>query len=226
MEVVHNHNAKSQLAKLLATENITVQHSAAAHTAMFDVKNRVLILPVWREMSNDLYDMLVVHEVGHALDTPVDGWLDALPGIATRVTGSASNKAVAAVKGFLNVIEDARIDKRQKRRFPGARRNYVKGYAELIEKDFFGTKTKDVNSMTFIDRLNIYFKGGAMSGIKFTAEEKAMVDRVDAAETFDEVMALTEEIFGWSKSRYDQDEPETDKHDMRAKSGMSDDDAE
>jgi hypothetical protein len=226
MEVVHNHNAKSQLAKLLATENITVQHSAAAKTAMFDTKKRVLILPVWREMSNDLYDMLVVHEVGHALDTPVDGWLDALSDIAARVTGSASNHAVAAVKGFLNVIEDARIDKRQKRRFPGARRNYVKGYAELIEKDFFGTKTKDVNSMSFIDRLNIYFKGGAMSGIKFTAEEKSMVDRVDAAETFDEVLALTEEIFGWSKSRYDQDEPETDKHDMRDKSGMSDDDAE
>jgi hypothetical protein len=191
---------------------------------MFDVKNRVLILPVWREMSNDLYDMLVVHEVGHALDTPADGWMDALADIATRVTGSASNKAVAAVKGFLNVIEDARIDKRQKRRFPGARRNYVKGYAELIEKDFFGTKTKDVNSMTFIDRLNIYFKGGAMSGIKFTAEEKAMVAKVDAAETFDEVMALTEEIFAWSKTKQEQDEPETDMDDMRAKSGMSDDD--
>jgi hypothetical protein len=226
MEVTHNHNAKSQLAKLLATENITVQHSASANTAMFDTKKRVLILPVWREMSNDLYDMLVVHEVGHALDTPVDGWLDALSDIATRVTGSASNRAVAAVKGFLNVIEDARIDKRQKRRFPGARRNYVKGYAELIEKDFFGTKTKDVNSMTFIDRLNIYFKGGAMSGIKFTSEEKAMVDRVDAAETFDEVLALTEEIFGWSKSKQEQDEPEPDNDDMRAKSGMSDDDAE
>ena len=224
MEVTHNHNAKSQLAKLLATENITVQHSPSAKTAMFDVKNRVLILPVWREMSNDLYDMLVVHEVGHALDTPADGWMDALADIATRVTGSASNKAVAAVKGFLNVIEDARIDKRQKRRFPGARRNYVKGYAELIEKDFFGTKTKDVNSMTFIDRLNIYFKGGAMSGIKFTAEEKAMVAKVDAAETFDEVMALTEEIFAWSKTKQEQDEPETDMDDMRAKSGMSDDD--
>ena len=70
MEVTHNHNAKSQLAKLLATENITVQHSPSAKTAWFDVKNRVLQLPVWREMSNDLYDLLVVHEVGHALDTP------------------------------------------------------------------------------------------------------------------------------------------------------------
>lgn len=224
MEVTHNHNAKSQLAKLLATENITVQHSPSAKTAMFDVKGRVLVLPVWREMSNDLYDMLVVHEVGHALDTPADGRMDALADIATRVTGSASNRAVAAVKGFLNVIEDARIDKRQKRRFPGARRNYVKGYAELIERDFFGTKTKDVNSMSFIDRLNIYFKGGAMSGIKFSAEEKSMVAKVDAAETFDEVMALTEEIFAWSKSKQEQDEPETDMDDFRAKSGMSDDD--
>jgi len=78
--------------------------------------------------------------------------------------------------------------------------------------------------MPFIDRLNIYFKGGAMSGIKFTAEEKAMVAKVDAAETFDEVMALTEEIFAWSKTKQEQDEPETDMDDMRAKSGMSDDD--
>ena len=70
MEVSHNHSAKSQLAKLLATENITVQHKPDAKTAWFDVKNRVLSLPVWREMSNDLYDLLVVHEVGHALDTP------------------------------------------------------------------------------------------------------------------------------------------------------------
>jgi hypothetical protein len=209
MELTHNHNAKSQLAKLLAMENITVQHKADAKTAWFDVKNRILCLPVWREMSNDLYDLLVVHEVGHALDTPTDGWLDAIKEIAQRVTGSASNRAMGAIKGFLNVIEDARIDKRQKRRFPGARRNYVKGYAELIEKDFFGTKTRDINKMSFIDRLNIYCKGGAMLGIKFSAEEKKYLSRVEAAETFDEVMVLTEEIFRWSKENQQEQEQET-----------------
>ena len=219
MEVTHNHNAKSQLAKLLATENITVQHKPDAKTAWFDVKNRVLSLPVWREMSNDLYDMLVVHEVGHALDTPADGWMDAITDIAKRISGSTSNRAVMAVKGFLNVIEDARIDKRQKRRFPGARRNYVKGYAELIEKDFFGTLTKDVNSMSFIDRLNIYCKGGSMLGIKFTAEEKSFVAKVEAAETFDEVMALTEEIFRWSKDKQEEQQQEMD--DFRAKSATT-----
>ena len=225
MEVTHNHNAKSQLAKLLATENITVKHDPSAKTAWFDVKNRVLMLPVWREMSNDLYDLLVVHEVGHALDTPAEGWLDQIEAIAKRVNGSASSRAMAAVKGFLNVIEDARIDKRQKRRFPGARRNYVIGYRELIERDFFGTVTRDVNSMNFIDRLNIYCKGGAMLGIKFSPEEKKLLARVEAAETFEEVVALTEEIYAWSKQQIEEDQQEAGQG--RGKSGdFGDDDSD
>ena len=117
-----SHEAQSQLAKLLAMENITVQHQASAKTAMFDVKNRVLILPVWREMSKPLYDMLVIHEVGHALDTPM--FLDDIEAISKKL-----NARVAVVKDFFNVIEDARIDKRQKRRYPGSRRDYIKGYA-------------------------------------------------------------------------------------------------
>lgn len=197
-------NQKSMLAKLLATENITVQHQPNARTAWFDVKNRVLCLPVWREMSNDLYDMLVIHEVGHALDTPAEGFLEALEGIAGRVTGSNSNRVKAAVKGFLNVVEDARIDKRQKRRFPGSRRNYIKGYAELIERDFFGTAKRDINTMSFIDRANIFFKGGAMLGIQFSPEERKFLKRMEDAETFDEVLKLTEEIFAYAKDKNDQ----------------------
>jgi hypothetical protein len=223
MEITHNHNAKSQLAKLLATENITVQHSASAKTAWFDVKNRVLMLPVWREMSDDLYDMLVVHEVGHALDTPGEDFVENLKAIAARL-GETSNRALGAIKGFVNVIEDARIDKRQKRRFPGARRNYIKGYAELIEKDFFGTATKDVNSMSFIDRLNIYCKGGVMLGINFSPEEKVMLRKVEAAETFEEVLALTEEIYRWSKQQMENQQEEENGPDMmKAKTGFGDD---
>ena len=36
---------KSLLAKLLATENITIQRNPSLKTAMFDLKNRVLMLP-------------------------------------------------------------------------------------------------------------------------------------------------------------------------------------
>lgn len=201
---------KSALAKLLATENISFQHDPSAKTAYFDVKNRLLVLPVWQNISNDLYDMLVVHEVGHALDTPSEGWLDAIGNIAKKAYGKVEDKDLfdrmkGAVKGFLNVVEDARIDKRQKRRYPGSRRNYVIGYKELIDRDFFGTSTKDVNTMSFIDRANMYFKGGAMIGIKFdNADERRFIRLMENAETFEEVIDITEEIFLWSKQKAEE----------------------
>ena len=67
-----NLDSKSQLAKLLATENITVQHNNVA-TASFDVANRVLTLPIFKIKNKHVYDMLVGHE-SHALWTTCDDW--------------------------------------------------------------------------------------------------------------------------------------------------------
>ena len=82
---------KSQLAKLLATEDIVVEHKHV-ETAQFNVQTRVLILPLWEKASNDVYDMLVGHEVGHALFTPNEDPPKDIP------------------HSFLNVCEDARIE--------------------------------------------------------------------------------------------------------------------
>ena len=62
--------AKSVTAKLLATENITVVQDNV-RTAMFDVKNRVLTMPMWADVSSYTEDHLIGHEVGHALYTPL-----------------------------------------------------------------------------------------------------------------------------------------------------------
>ncbi len=67
------HEIKSQLAKLLATEDLVVEHKQV-ETASFNVETRVLVLPLWEKASNSIYDMLVGHEVGHALFTPNDDW--------------------------------------------------------------------------------------------------------------------------------------------------------
>ena len=62
-----NKQSKSYLARLLATENITVEHRKVP-TAFFDLKNRLLVVPIWnQEMSNDVLDLLLSHEIGHAL---------------------------------------------------------------------------------------------------------------------------------------------------------------
>lgn len=189
---------KSLLAKLLATENITMQHNPSVRTAYFDIKQRLLVLPVWQNISEDLYDLLVVHEVGHALDTDFEAWMAAIKKIAAD-HGTKTVKAEAVIKDFLNVVEDARIDKRQKRRYPGSRKNYVKGYAELLnERDFFKIRGKDINELTFIDRANIYFKGGYVLNIKFTTEERKLIVRMENAETFDDVIGITSDAYGYA----------------------------
>ena len=61
-------NAIDLSAKLLATENISVRR-ARSRTASFDIKSRVLTIPMWKDMTPEVEGMLVGHEVGHALWT-------------------------------------------------------------------------------------------------------------------------------------------------------------
>ena len=101
-----NRQVKSNLAKLLATENLTVEHSNVP-TASFDVLNRVLSLPIWENVSDDVYDLLVGHEVGHAIYTP-DEWGD----------------SYGIPQSYLNVVEDARIERLMKVKYPGLAKSF------------------------------------------------------------------------------------------------------
>ena len=179
--------AKERLAKLLATEDITIEHRADVQTAMFDIKSRTLILPQWKAMSKDLYDLLVLHEVGHALYTPLDGW-----------HGAVSEKG-SNYKGFLNVTEDARIEKRVKRKYPGGRRSFVAGYKDLMARNFFGTKDRDLATFGLIDRLNLHAKGGALAAVPFSDDEMVWVKRLEDLETFADAKALADDL--WDHAR-------------------------
>ena len=180
---------KSQLAKLLATENLTVQHQKIS-TARFDTKNRILYLPIWQNMTGFIYDLLVGHEVGHALYTPAEGWHDA-------VMDNDKNKNY---KNFLNVVEDARIEKKVKRKYPGLNTAFRLAYQELNNRDFFGIKDRDVNELPFIDRLNLFSKSQwQATWIKFSANEELLVKEVQAAETWADVLRITEKVYQYSK---------------------------
>ena len=189
-----NKQSKSYLAKLLATENITVEHRKVP-TAFFDLKNRLLVVPIWnQEMSNDVLDLLLSHEIGHALYTPMKEW----------------QKAVDVDKiphSFLNVIEDARIEKLVKRKYAGLSQIFIRGYRDLIEKDFFKTKDLDINNMLLIDRLNMHFKSSYIeSNIDFTSAELDIVDRMKNLETFEDVKILAKELSEYcSKEKEEKD---------------------
>lgn len=176
---------KSILAKLLATENVSVEHKNV-RTAYFDLKERKVVLPVFKEMSSDLYDLLIGHEVSHALNTPLEGWHDA---------ASAKGRGF---KSFLNIVEDARIERDIKRRYPGLTKNFYKGYRELYTMDFFGLD-RDINEYPLIDRINLHFKVGMFAAVDFTAEELIYVDKVAACETWEDVVAVATELYELSK---------------------------
>ena len=176
---------KGNLAKLLATENLVVEHRSTS-TASFDVDNRILTLPKWDRASATVYDLLVGHEVGHALYTPKWG-------------------NFKCPKDYVNVTEDARIEKLMKRRYPGLRKSFFNGYRELNDSDFFGIADENIDTFKLIDRINLYFKVGvAEVDIPFTEEEKQLVAKVDALETFDEAVAVAEEIWEFAKAEQKQ----------------------
>ena len=178
---MHTQEIKGNLARLLATENLIVEHRKTP-TASFDVDRRVLTLPMWDNASGVVYDMLVGHEVGHALFTPNEDWRD----------------VADCPKDFVNVIEDARIEKLMKRKFPGLRKSFSGGYKELNDKDFFAIADEDISKFSLIDRINLHFKIGASAMIPFSIEEQVFVSRTDLAETFEEVLQIAVDVHNFS----------------------------
>ena len=184
-------STKSLLAKLLASENITVEHGNY-QTASFDVKNRVIRLPIFKYMSGPIYDLMVLHEVGHALWTPLKG------------LHSEKNEKGPGFKSYLNVVEDARIEKKIKRKYPGGSRPMIEGYRQLVSENFFQTKDRDLSTLNLIDRINLHYKIGASAGIEFNEIERPFITEIDNAETFEEIYDITVRLFEYSKENESQ----------------------
>jgi hypothetical protein len=174
---------RGSLAKCLATENIVVEHKNVS-TAMFDVNRRVLTLPNWSKASDEVYQMLVLHEISHAIWTPNVDWTIDYPDVP---------------KDFLNILEDIRVEKLCKKKYPGSAKHFYTGYNELNNDDFFSTKEENLDELTFIDRINLYYKIGAFHNIAFNDEENEFLTRAIQTETFDDVLKLAREIVEFVK---------------------------
>ena len=180
---------KGTLAKLLATENLIVEHRVV-ETASFDVDRRVLVLPIW-DVTERVYNMLVGHEVGHALFTPNAEWKD-----------------MPVPKSYINITEDARIEKLMKRKFPGLAKDFFEGYKRLNEDDFFSVGSISLGDLNLIDRVNLYYKIGSYHMIPFNDAETLLRDAVGDTETFEEAMSAAEAIFNYEKAKKEEEKLE------------------
>ena len=181
---------KGNLAKLLATEDLIIEHKPV-ETASFDVDRRVLTLPVWDRASETVYDMLVAHEVGHALYTPNREWFF-----------EPEWKTIPL--DYVNVVEDARIERLIKQRYRGLNRDFKNGYTELHNDDLFELSGQNVNHLKPIDKINLYFKIGGYIDIEFNDTENEFVTRISRCQTFDEVLVISKEIHEYTKEMQEQ----------------------
>ena len=182
---------KSQLAKLLATEDLVVEHKNVT-TAQFNVHTRVLTLPLWEKASNVVYDMLVGHEVGHALFTPDIDWT-----LDVRVPSQ-----------FINVVEDARIEKLMKRKYRGLAKTFYHGYKQLHKDDFFELNDEDITTFNLADRANLYFKVGSFLSLAFSSAEKQIIAMIEGCETFEDTKKVALVLYQYCLEKQKKQEKE------------------
>lgn len=174
--------AKSNLSRLMSEENLIIEQRSGIPSAYFDTENRLLVVPELKaKTSSNVIDLMLSHEVGHALYTPSDRWMEVV------------NEKVVS-KTILNCVEDARIEKKIKSKYPGLRRIYHFGYNELFKNDFFGTSKVDIDSLNLADKINLHFKIGYIEEISFSDEEKVFVEAVENVETFDDAIEVSKRI--------------------------------
>jgi hypothetical protein len=185
----------SMIAKLLAKENITVEHGNF-RTAFFDVEKRVLGLPMWKDMGKNVYDLLVGHEVGHALYTPADGWHDSV-------------KDLGIPRAYINIVEDIRIEKLIQRQYPGLVGSFKRGYAVLDEQDFFSIADKEVNTLHLADRLNIKAKLRDLVNVQFANNEMDVVNQCFAVETWEDVLKACRALYDFIEETANEQQKES-----------------
>jgi hypothetical protein len=185
--------SRAAISRLLANERITLVEGDYP-TAAFDIVNRVLLLPTWVVTDNQ-YQLMISHEVGHALWTPAD------------FTADHNTK----IRGILNVVEDARIERMIQSKYPGLIRIYKAGYAEFLDADFFKIRGHDVAKFNIIDRINLKAKLGDLIDIDFTACEQTLFDRVMTSETWEDVCQISQDIYAYAKLEAKQNKKQEDK---------------
>jgi hypothetical protein len=109
---------------------------------------------------------------------------------------------------FLNCVEDARIERMIKSKFPGLRRDFASAYKSLYERDIFELNGKNIADLPLIDRLNLEFKIGlhCQVPVPFSMDEQQYVTRMAETKSFEDVMELARDLHDLWQDEQDEEE--------------------
>jgi hypothetical protein len=144
---------------------------------------------MWKA-SNMVVDLLIAHECGHAIFTDDIDW----------------TKDYKIPPQFVNVVEDARIEKLMKRRYAGLAKTFFNGYKELADDDFFQVKDDNLETYNLADRANLWFKIGNYIDIPIErGEETEIINLIADTETFADVLIAAEALYKYCKQKQQEE---------------------
>jgi hypothetical protein len=186
-----------QFARLLARENIYVVYGKFK-TASFNSRTRVMKIPTWMDMNKAIKMRLRMHEIGHAIYTPI-----------SDVHAELVNRYGRTMASYINVVEDERVDRFMLRQFPGMVEYVDEANHHFYIAGIFGAKSqKEANAKNLIDRLNIASKiPKIMSFVPKNKQEADFYIRFKTTSTFEEALELSSEIFEYQRNLVENHEP-------------------
>ncbi len=208
----------SVFVKMIASENITlsVGKNTELSAPYFNLKDRVLHVPKWPNLEKPVLRMVLAHESAHAIYTSYKKITNEIDKFTKDYNLDLKSKDEDVVreaqyklniyKSLMNIAEDCRIDKLIQRKYPGFKSDYKKSVKYLIEQDYFEIKKrgKPIDDLYLADRINLKYKTkwsyNYALNPKFSSEEKAITTKIDAMETFEEMVEVARLIFDADKN--------------------------
>jgi len=180
-------------ANILSKEKLNFAISKKEKQVYFEIESRTIFIPMWKHMPDDVYRMFICHEAAHAIWTPGKEFI-------------ALSKENEALGVAVNIVEDARIERKMKNRYPGVKKDFISAYKFLQKKDFFDLRDKDISELSLLNRVNLYFKLGLHCDVEvpFSEDEMEILDEVYRCQTFEDVVEAAKKLLEMSNDEMSQ----------------------
>lgn len=161
------------------------------NTAYYVPDTNTIVLPVFITEDKDLYIMFGSHEVSHAMHTPKDFY--DIHNDSDRKVFKLKNGKVLTKKLMqcINIVEDIRIEKIIRRKFPGFVANYNRARFKLLNEHWTHMKNltqDDWDKLNIADKINVKAKFGKHITYPLTQREFAIYKYCAKTETFNDVL--------------------------------------
>lgn len=174
--------------KVISNNNrLNITYSNEARVGYYTPALNQVVLPYYITKDRDIYILMGSHEISHVLHTPLE-FLDNHDGTNSNkqptVRGVKFNKVLM---NCINIVEDIRIERLIRNKFPGFVAVYERGYAKLFHT-LFNMAEDSWDEMHLGDRINHKAKLGKLSKHQLTTYEEGIFRYLKDTKDFNDVI--------------------------------------